>query len=872
MRASRRAKRIIRPATMLAACGLAAGAAIAQDSPYVINISGATLLQNFINAPAATNDFLDVDGDGRSRTSTPATLDQLAPFGLPPVLGGTDQWWITQYRVVGSVNGFQELIDFGGGGFACGDPAGFVTTPEGVEIAAATAGDGAFHSRTRYIDAGMPSSPIFNAANPGGAPVRSTFDTLQATYASPGTPSAGGIRVDIAPIDVPAVWASRLSGGAPSFDANPGAGGYGLNSRLTVDTRPLATGGACEPGIDHFLADIGDLRLYDPTLPPEPAATDIIFDTSIAFAPVACITNLGTGIEQLEMSDVRHVFATGRLMSGENVVAVTRDSGSGTRNAFNNSIGLDPSWGVGDNMGPFSAFASWDRLGPEFVPSSKGGSGRVEATVQNHRLSVGYTGAERGVNSGWLTGGRIEIIAVRNDIADGPVAWGAPTEFSRPTIGDVLDNDANGYIIGGPAVLASIGDPRSAPEALGGVGWADGEVRPAPAQLNPAMCNEQAAAYVNNVTRSVTAFADDPGSDPTIFTPGEYLATNYALTAALDFVQDLSDPLQFVKNNTNQFLQDFTRSRSVLGDPAYAAFGTVTRNGKVPARATGVIYSDGVANGQNYRSQGGDIIAYGDNLATRNRIAGDFNGDGRRDLDDAEEMVKAWRDRNGGPIWTAPSGTGPIAGAPGADAVVEILGDFNGDGNFNIVDIRYWADGLAIDPATGKLDRVAGFIAIDNAFGDNFFGTIVNGAYTAGDSRFDVAGSGCVAPGFAPYGADGAIDAADRAYILAQFTGNPFVTDGEATWIDTAEAVGFDLSADVTGDLVVNAADIAAIDAVLGACYADCDGTGVLDFFDFLCFQDAFAAGEQYADCDGTGVLDFFDFLCFQNEFAAGCP
>src|SRR5690606_9159528 len=149
--------------------------------------------------------------------------------------------------------------------------------------------------------------------------------------------------------------------------------------------------------------------------------------------------------EQLEMSDVRHVFATGRLMSGENLVAVTRDSGSGTRNAFNNSIGLDPSWGVGDNMGPFSAFADWDRLGPDFVPSSKGGSGRVEATVTNHRLSVGYTGAERGVNSGWLTGGRIEIIAVRNDIASGPPAWGVATEFSRPTIENVLDNDANGF-------------------------------------------------------------------------------------------------------------------------------------------------------------------------------------------------------------------------------------------------------------------------------------------------------------------------------------------------------------------------------------------------------------------------------------------
>ncbi|MFG0284546.1 MAG: PEP-CTERM sorting domain-containing protein [Phycisphaerales bacterium JB039] len=57
-----------------------------------------------------------------------------------------------------------------------------------------------------------------------------------------------------------------------------------------------------------------------------------------------------------------------------------------------------------------------------------------------------------------------------------------------------------------------------------------------------------------------------------------------------------------------------------------------------------------------------------------------------------------------------------------------------------------------------------------------------------------------------------------------------------------------------------------------GPCYADCDASGGLDFFDFLCFQDAFGAAERYGDCDGSGALDFFDFLCFQNEFAAGCP
>jgi hypothetical protein len=73
-------------------------------------------------------------------------------------------------------------------------------------------------------------------------------------------------------------------------------------------------------------------------------------------------------------------------------------------------------------------------------------------------------------------------------------------------------------------------------------------------------------------------------------------------------------------------------------------------------------------------------------------------------------------------------------------------------------------------------------------------------------------------------------------------------------------------------DIVECGLDALAITTFGCACYADCDGSGELDFFDFLCFQDEFAIGAASADCDGSGELDFFDFLCFQNEFAAGCP
>ncbi|MCA9278063.1 MAG: hypothetical protein H6815_04655 [Phycisphaeraceae bacterium] len=55
-------------------------------------------------------------------------------------------------------------------------------------------------------------------------------------------------------------------------------------------------------------------------------------------------------------------------------------------------------------------------------------------------------------------------------------------------------------------------------------------------------------------------------------------------------------------------------------------------------------------------------------------------------------------------------------------------------------------------------------------------------------------------------------------------------------------------------------------------CYADCDNSGALNIFDYICFGNAYSAGSQYADCDGSGTLNIFDYICFGNAYAAGCP
>jgi hypothetical protein len=76
---------------------------------------------------------------------------------------------------------------------------------------------------------------------------------------------------------------------------------------------------------------------------------------------------------------------------------------------------------------------------------------------------------------------------------------------------------------------------------------------------------------------------------------------------------------------------------------------------------------------------------------------------------------------------------------------------------------------------------------------------------------------------------------------------------------------------DDTSGGVPEAGSVLVYDLACLLCRADVDGDGALTLFDFLAFQNLFAAGDLAADFDGDGDLTLFDFLAFQNEFAAGC-
>jgi hypothetical protein len=816
-----------RGAVLAAACGTAlsvASGAAAQTPPDVVNISGATLLENFFRARASTVDFIDADGNGVARRF--GTNQQLAPFLLAGSFPSNQVWpsnlkWAVMYSAVGSTNGYQELIDFGRG---YSTVAGTNTNAAvSLRINARTA---SYYNRNRFIVAGAAnddsggsnpevpfgSGSIFNANNPMGAPIRSTIDgTFKALYTSSavastspneGLTDAGGLTVDIAPLDVPTTWATTQAatpGNPAQFELNPLQIGYGDNPRQPVDKDGRITANGSRSNKLATLTGGANLSATPPGVFNPAANANTIFDTQLALAPVAPVVNFGTGLQQVTITQLRHLFTAGRLPSGENLMVVTRDSGSGTRNAWDNSLGYDPSWGVGDNTGPRNNGVQFDRLGPSYLPSNKQGNNRVEPSVINHRLGIGYVGPERGVEQGWLTLGQMEIADVQNDTYGG-------TAFVRPTINAVLDNDANGYVIYGPAVLASFGDPKSAPDTLGGLGW--NGVEPRPATLNPAMRNPTAAAYLNNIARSIDAFVALPGSDTTLFTPGEFAATQFVLVGAVDNLKQSVggiDPYAIVPNPAlNQSLQDFVRTEagSVYANVAYTQFGRSvapfngnSRAGKVPFRSTLVqlallsppittnIYSDATLrpSADKYVIEDAALFAdgevepgtltYGANLPLRNLIAGDFNANGLRDAGDVIEMLRAFRKRTAGTTWTPPAASGALAAlsastgqsvAPGLTSI-EVIGDFDGDGSFTAADVRYFADGLFL--VSGNLDRKAGYTRVDTDWqtltgNNNFFATTLatGKVYAPGDSRGDVANlSGRVTPSFAPTGADGGL-------------------------------------------------------------------------------------------------------------------
>jgi hypothetical protein len=377
------------------ALGLAASTSVAQLTPglpYLVNGSGATLLENFAKAPAISNDFIDVDGDGLFGIDA----DQLAPANIfPPFAPFADHSITYSYRVSGSVRGFRELVQFGiPGYFAEGDPDATIN-PNGFAGALNLLIDNSIQNRVAIVTNQNTVSANGISSNPGGFRVLSNTSGPD-IYRTATT--GGGIHMDFANLDVPVSWAVKVDTVVPTkFNSVPTEPGYGNNPVIALNKDGTPS--------DFFL---GTNLLESLEGPNGTANTNVlnpdaftIYDTIISLVPVATIANPGTGLERVDMSYLQYLNITGRGADGVNYVVTTRDVGSGTRNAYANGIGVDPSFLVGDNIGNRNADSARDLLGPNYQPTNRGSSSRVEGSTINHRLGIGHTGAERG-DTAWL--------------------------------------------------------------------------------------------------------------------------------------------------------------------------------------------------------------------------------------------------------------------------------------------------------------------------------------------------------------------------------------------------------------------------------------------------------------------------------------
>ena len=850
-----------------------------------VSLAGASLFVDFFRAPASTNDWIDADQNGFwgwNPEQWPYVQQLATPYSPGQPL---ESWWMFQYRSVGSVNGFNEFVN----GQLCGEIPTSVPSEAGLF-------NGLEYANTGSITWAGPY------ANDSGTP----YEACEIEGAFLDVPSAWAVQVPTTVGPEQINWSRRPM--EPGYGLNPVASSSGVPSQLQTLSRQCeirecrayacsVSEDPCEKDTDcpegEVCEDAGSgsscvnqsdcpegencetIALCSVSQTPcrnddecpegescEPSVgtkvslntrmtspdADTLFDIVAAWVPVSIIANRGTGLQQIKYSEAQYLFTTGRMPNGENLVAATRDVGSGTRNAAMNSLGIDTSWGRGDNMGDKNDNKAIANLGPGHQASNCGGSSIMEQAVQMRRLAVGYTGLAGGSRAAAdAASGKYEILDVCKDIdgdGDGnPDCNCSSAGYVRPSIDTVLDNcdPCTGYQIAGSGSFVVRGNPN-----------ANRDPGDPLYQDSQPLDNQAVADYVNNITDSIAAFSGEVHDDASLNMPGQFLATTFFLPAGIDCLHQLDNPLRYSPTTVNQVLQNFIRSNNGLGiGTDTLPYGSANVAGLVPKRnsltGTAKLYSDGSETGGYYSWSGEKYIVVNANedLTERNRTQGDFNRDEVRDVNDATELVAAYYTPR---TWQQT----PIAIGPGREndnAIPEVLGDFNGDGNLTKEDLRYYADGLAL--VDGRLNRKQGHVAIDQAIAalgqpypwadtrqqllipstepsanptfetpESMAAFLATGkAYQAGDFRGDVAGSPVTA-GAAPRGWDGVVNDLDINYVCQNI----------GDWSNLDQAVLMDLSCDMNGDAAVSHEDVRElVEQILGTLMGDFDLDGDRD-------------------------------------------
>ncbi len=527
---------------------------------------------------------------------------------------------------------------------------------------------------------------------------------------------------DAVPVQVFAANAGSGTAASAPWFATPQNAGYGQGNTL-LGTAALGT-----PGSRQVYQSTAALNM--PATAINPRTTDAagnggttfgtgpwntaglgnLTSQTVATTATLFVANPGTGLTGVDRTDAQWLQTTGRLRNGAVFNMTTRDVNSGTRNVAALETGLDPTYAVGanddGNGNALNGATDQVTVGPGLRFSNKtAGGNELRPTVQANRMAVGTLSI--------------------ND-ASGTTINTAANPLRALRYSDSADGSAP-YVLANYYTIAGVTDPTNNPNGQQYTIFQNEQfvTLKAPgatyAGASPAIQGDNAAGDVkgllNNTLGSVAAYN---GSSPA--SPAAGLLNQGYIVPQLDAVTKAQNGLNVAGTVS-----------AIVANPAYntangsALTSLAVSSGLVGKLASGdpASVTTGSASTVYGGSSAGATGPAGFNgqvpITAANELFGNFNQTGVRDYDavvvQAQRAQAALAASGAGTSgFTADGGsansTHVTTGVAALDAAnsgagvtkgdLIALGDFNGDGKFNGLDLYQLAVGASLSDAANR--------------------------------------------------------------------------------------------------------------------------------------------------------------------------
>lgn len=525
--------------------------------------------------------------------------------------------------------------------------------------------------------------------------------------------------------DVRTVQAFAQTGTGTVSTAPLGAGYGNAEASATSGKKPIFQQLAPVGGLSGGLGG-GTTRLRNETL---------------AIVPFAVVASPGSGLATIKEGDFKMLQVRGRLTNGANFNYLTRDIGSGTRNQGGNNLNVDPSWAGGErdrvyfgnstfstqaDNGQTATVDAGDEQAPllrvtsrfgavslnEHRPSAiavfsdktSGGNG-IRPNVLSSRMSLGIlSSGDTGSRGRTGSNDPMRVLGIQWEFAPGE--FGSNTEFTQPNGSNVANGRYQLWSASQAVTVAgtlATGASRTGGSALAAAN--DASSNPNRTILNDVDDDGTGVGitrkFLNNITQSVGG--GFPANN--LFTPLDGLIIGGFIPANVMRVEkgfDGSSQTQ-VTSGFNQQLFDDTLGNT--SRPLAAQLNWAPASGFNGSNvATQRYRSFDINNNTSVASPIGTLEV---NYNARTFLVGDLDGDGVRDLGDANAFGRALANptsflsaditgidsgqavadnSSGTNALNASAVTALIAGNGRRTATLVPLTDLNSDGNVVVVD------------------------------------------------------------------------------------------------------------------------------------------------------------------------------------------